>query len=54
MATKLYRVVETAWRANGRETVAVLSGWQSEREARKTLKAIKDKNPNKVLSLEKQ
>lgn len=44
MAQKLYRVVETVWKANGRESVDVGCEWKPERAARAEMKALARSN----------
>lgn len=52
MAQKLYRVVETVWKAGGRESRDIGSAWKTERLARDEMKALAAKQPAKLFSLE--
>lgn len=54
MAQKLYRVVETVWKASGRAAVDIGSVWKPERAARDEMKALAAKHPGKLYSLQSQ
>ncbi|HDR9761503.1 hypothetical protein KDX16_15570 [Burkholderia vietnamiensis] len=54
MAQKLYRVVETVWKGEGRVAVDIGCAWKPERAARKEMNDLAVKNPVKLYSLERQ
>ncbi|CAB3754189.1 hypothetical protein [Paraburkholderia humisilvae] len=54
MTQKLYRVVETVWKKEGRVAIDIGSTWKPEKAAREEMQRLTAKAATKLYSLERQ